>query len=47
MANKMMTKGKPAKKSMPKFEAKSGPNMMPHTGKAGCRCPNCKDKMKK
>lgn len=25
---------------------KTGPNMMPHTGKKDCRCANCKDKRK-
>lgn len=37
----MMKKGMGG--SMP---MKSGPNMMPHTGKKDCRCPNCKDKRK-
>lgn len=45
----MQTKGGVAKK--PPFGKKTkdspaGPGAMPHTGKKGCNCPNCKDKRK-
>lgn len=42
MAKKMKKAAKPFKSE----HTKAGPNMMPHTGKADCRCPNCKDKRK-
>lgn len=48
----MQTKGGVAKKGVPPFgkgkskDSPSGPNAMPHTGKKGCNCPNCKDKRK-
>lgn len=41
----MTKKDKPQKAAKP-FVSKAGPNMMPHTGKKDCRCPNCKDKRK-